>query len=58
MLSELSDIKTIGVILTIQNLQAYLQCTSDLAAAILDLSLPATSVSLAVFKICSASSVT
>ena len=56
--SELGDIETMGVIVTIQSLKAYLQCTSDLVAAILDLSLPVTSVSLAVFKICAASYVT
>ena len=40
------------------SLQTNIQCTCGLAAAVLDLSLPVTSVSLAVLKICSASSVT
>ena len=46
MSSELSDPGNIGVavgISTIHSVQAYIQCTSDSAAAILDLLLPVTS---------------
>ena len=45
----MSDLGNVGVaigILTIHSLQAYLQCTQGLAAAILELPLPVTSDNL------------
>ena len=43
MSSVLTDLGNLGVTLEFSTIQAYIQCTSGLAAAILDLLLPITS---------------